>query len=128
MIVGEAPGAVEDSTGVPFSGRSGRLLRRAVGNDHYFTNAVKCRPPKNRRPRAREVDACIFNLISEIIVLSPRAVILAGRTSASVEPVISRTFPGLKVIEVEHPAAVLRRGKRVQEMYVEFLSGVVRKL
>ena len=33
LIVGEAPGAKEDETGVPFVGRSGMLLRRIVAEE-----------------------------------------------------------------------------------------------
>jgi len=59
MFVGEAPGAVEDMTGIPFVGRSGKLLREVMDDagidpqDVYITNIVKCRPPDNRTPTAR---------------------------------------------------------------------------
>ena len=61
MLIGEAPGAREDALGEPFVGRSGQLLDRLLmdagfdlQHDLYICNAVKCRPPQNRRPKRSE--------------------------------------------------------------------------
>ncbi len=47
MFIGEGPGIEEDKEGVPFIGRSGKLLRRILGvlglKDFYITNLVCCR-------------------------------------------------------------------------------------
>ena len=58
MLIGEAPGAQEDAQGVPFVGRSGRALDQLLRDvdldpehDLYICNAIKCRPPNNRRPK-----------------------------------------------------------------------------
>jgi uracil-DNA glycosylase len=54
MLVGEAPGRVEDREGRPFVGPSGRFLitlleRNGLSREAVFiTNSVKCRPPNNR--------------------------------------------------------------------------------
>ena len=52
MLLGEGPGAQEDSTGLPFVGRSGQLLDQLLAaagidsnRDAYVCNVVKCRPP-----------------------------------------------------------------------------------
>lgn len=64
VLVGEAPGESEDKTGKPFVGRAGRLLDRLLLEEGLprerlmITNAVKCRPPGNRRPKEDEVRAC----------------------------------------------------------------------
>ena len=57
MLIGEAPGENEDLSGMPFVGRSGKLLDEflnSVGLDRnenvYIANMLKCRPPKNRDP------------------------------------------------------------------------------
>ena len=49
MLIGEAPGAQEDQSGVPFVGRSGQALDRLlieagfnIEQDLYICNAVKC--------------------------------------------------------------------------------------
>ena len=60
MFVGEAPGRDEDIEGLPFVGRSGRLLDRmmaAIGLDRskaYIANVIPWRPPGNRTPRSEE--------------------------------------------------------------------------
>lgn len=52
-IIGEAPGAREDETGLPFQGKAGQLLDRMLTNagiirsQCYLTNVVKERPPSN---------------------------------------------------------------------------------
>ena len=51
MVIGEAPGAQEDITGIPFIGRSGKVMDQLfseVGisrDDIYVTSILKCRPP-----------------------------------------------------------------------------------
>ncbi len=64
VFMGEAPGETEDRLGKPFVGRAGKILDRMLAQnglpreDIMITNAVKCRPPNNRRPTKEEVDAC----------------------------------------------------------------------
>src|SRR5262249_32581149 len=59
MFVGEAPGRDEDIEGLPFVGRSGKLLDRmmaAIGLDRTsvsIANIVPWRPPAIARPRRR---------------------------------------------------------------------------
>ena len=56
MLIGEAPGALEDELGEPFVGASGAkleiLLEQAgLHRDNInITNLVKHRPPRNRNP------------------------------------------------------------------------------
>jgi hypothetical protein len=65
MFVGEAPGRDEDISGVPFVGRSGKLLDRmmeAIGLDRthaYIANIVPWRPPGNRTPTPHESAICM---------------------------------------------------------------------
>ena len=65
MLVGEAPGRDEDIEGLPFVGRSGKLLDlmlKAIGLDRtsvYIANIVPWRPPGNRtRGRRNRRSAC----------------------------------------------------------------------
>ena len=64
MLIGEAPGKEEDLTGMPFMGRAGKLLDSALEeaglhrSEIFITSTVKCRPPKNRKPKKGEIDAC----------------------------------------------------------------------
>lgn len=87
MIVGETPGEDEDIKGIPFIGKAGSLLRdtlKKLGvNDHqvYITNVVKCRPPENRKPYAKEIRACNTWLASEINIIKPKIIIALGDTA-----------------------------------------------
>jgi len=85
MIIGEAPGEDEDIQGKPFIGKAGQKLDsilKYVGlgrEEVYITNAVLCRPPKNRNPRGEELEACKWRLDLQIQLLKPKLIILLGR-------------------------------------------------
>jgi DNA polymerase len=84
MLVGEAPGREEDASGIPFVGESGQLLDKMLSlidlprDTVYVTNAVKCRPPKNRKPTGKEINACRPHLIVELQNVKPELVIALG--------------------------------------------------
>ena len=89
MLIGEAPGKEEDLRGQPFVGRAGRLLDETLlklGVDRksvYVGNIVKCRPPKNRRPRADEIETCTsLYLLNEIDAVAPEVICALGQTAA----------------------------------------------
>lgn len=87
MIIGEAPGATEDETGIPFSGEAGKLLNRSlkeVGlsrNDVFITNCVPFRPPKNRKPNEDEFRKSSTYLVQEFHATRPKFVLLLGSTA-----------------------------------------------
>ncbi len=87
MFVGEAPGAKEDATGIPFCGRSGKFLDElleSVGIDRekvYICNIVKCRPPENRDPSEKEIKACSRFIEKQIELFSPKVICPLGRLS-----------------------------------------------
>lgn len=88
MLVGEAPGAEEDACGLPFVGRSGRLLDGllqeaglAPDRDLFICNALKCRPPDNRRPTAQELAACRPWLEQQIRLQDPAVIVMAGASA-----------------------------------------------
>jgi uracil-DNA glycosylase family 4 len=80
-IVGEAPGRLEVSKGIPFIGPSGRLLDAILeeaGFDRanaHITNAVLCRPD-DERELAGALACCAPRLGAELAAI-PRATILA---------------------------------------------------
>jgi uracil-DNA glycosylase family 4 len=91
MIIGQAPGAVELTTGLPFSGRAGAELRRwlaqaGIDEDHlpYRTSITKCFPGKaatgagDRRPSPPEVALCAPWLEAELELVRPRVILLVG--------------------------------------------------
>jgi len=77
MFVGEAPGADEDREGLPFVGRSGKLLDRmmaAIGLDRscaYIANIVPWRPPGNRTPTPQESAICLPFIRRQIELADP---------------------------------------------------------
>lgn len=88
MIVGEAPGEKENELGLPFVGDSGKMLEvmlSSVGldsqEDCWIVNAVKCRPPENRDPSPKEVDACFNFLQAQIAILRPKIILAVGKIS-----------------------------------------------
>ena len=88
MLIGEAPGAQEDAQGVPFVGRSGRALDQLLRDvdldpehDLYICNAIKCRPPSNRRPKKAELAACRCWLDLQLAAVNPKVIVLTGATA-----------------------------------------------
>ena len=92
MIVGQAPGAVELTTGLPFSGRAGAELRRwlaraGIDEDHlpYRTSITKCFPGKaasgagDRKPSPPEIANCASWLAREIALVDPRILLPVGQ-------------------------------------------------
>lgn len=87
MFVGEAPGANEDKTGVPFCGASGKFLDKLLNSagikreDVYICNLLKCRPPKNRDPKSEELEVCTAYLERQIEAINPKIISPLGRHS-----------------------------------------------
>ena len=89
MVVGEAPGAQEDATGLPFVGQAGKLLDlmlASVGlsrqDSVYICNVLKCRPPGNRNPAPPEIEACTPFLKRQIELVAPEVVLATGTFAA----------------------------------------------
>ena len=125
LFVGEGPGANEDEQGLPFVGRSGKLLDsylEAVGLDRekniFLANIVKCRPPQNRDPLPGESAACMPWLREQFKRIRPKIVVCLGRVAAQqmIDPKFSVTKDHGKFFDKQgtlfmatlHPAALLR--------------------
>jgi DNA polymerase len=125
MIIGEAPGADEDASGLPFVGAAGSYLTKwltAVDVSReaqcFISNVVKCRPPENRDPRPEEMKACFPFLEAQIALAAPTAILALGRIASqlllSEERGIgslrggSYFFKNIPVVPTYHPSAVLR--------------------
>ncbi len=139
MFVGEGPGREEDLEGVPFVGRSGKLLdlllRQEIGvarEDCYIVNVVLCRPPGNRDPLPAEIDACRPYLERQIELVSPKVIVTLGNfatktlleTTEGIRRLRGRVYPfrGVHVVPTYHPAAALRGGGEVvAEMRADFV-------
>jgi uracil-DNA glycosylase family 4 len=87
MFVGEAPGREEDLEGLPFVGRSGKLLDRmiaAIGldrNSAYIANVIPWRPPGNRTPTPQETQICLPFIQRQIELVNPDVLVTLGNPS-----------------------------------------------
>jgi uracil-DNA glycosylase len=87
MFVGEAPGREEDIEGLPFVGRSGKLLDRmiaAIGLDRskvYIANVIPWRPPGNRTPTPQETQICLPFIQRQIELVNPDILVTLGNPS-----------------------------------------------
>lgn len=89
-LVGEAPGADEDQTGVPFVGAAGRELDRLLREagvdpaDCWWTNPYKVRPPENKLDRISElgipIQLYIDQFFEELNVYKPTYIASLGAT------------------------------------------------
>jgi DNA polymerase len=124
LCVGEAPGANEDATGLPFVGRAGKLLDRLLmsagfpRNEVFICNVLKCRPPGNRNPSADEIERCSPFMLRQVELVAPSVVVAFGTFAAqtllgsreSLGRLRGRThlYRGFPLVVTYHPAALLR--------------------
>ena len=87
VFVGEAPGEVEDRTGLAFVGPAGELLTKMIAamgltrDEVYIANIAKCRPPGNRPPAADEMATCLPFLEEQLDVIRPKVICALGKTA-----------------------------------------------
>ncbi len=127
MVVGEAPGANEDKTGLPFVGQAGKLLDlllASVGlsrkDSVYICNVLKCRPPGNRNPMPDEIDSCSAFLRGQIELVAPEVILAVGTFAAQAltgeKKALGKlrgtvySYQGVPLVVTYHPAALLRNG------------------
>jgi DNA polymerase len=142
MFVGEAPGYEEDRAGLPFVGRSGRLLDRmlaAIGLDEssvYIANIVPWRPPGNRTPTPQESSICLPFLLRQIELANPDVLVCLGGPSAqtilNIKDGILRTRGRwftfdtgrreIRAIATLHPAYLLRQPLQKRLAWRDFLA------
>ncbi len=88
VIVGDAPGAEEDASGIAFSGPAGRLLDRMLGSIGLdrrvvlLTTVVPWRPPGGRPPSEAEIACCLPFLERHLALLRPRRLVTLGALPA----------------------------------------------
>jgi uracil-DNA glycosylase family 4 len=122
VVVGEAPGASEDTQGRPFVGRAGKLLDELLAEaglareEVFITNVLKARPPRNRDPRADEVAHHLPWLQAQLEVIRPRLLVPVGRHAlkrfaprAAIGEVHGRVLQadGRTLFPMYHPAAAM---------------------
>lgn len=125
VVVGEAPGANEDRTGLPFVGAAGKLLDLMLASvdlsredSVYICNVLKCRPPGNRNPAPEEIRACAPFLARQLELVKPEALLAVGTFAAQLltsrDQPLGRlrgevhSYEGIPLVVTYHPAALLR--------------------
>ena len=87
MLIGEAPGKIEDESESTFQGEIGSLLNKMLlainirREDVYTTYSVNFRPPEDRKPTAQEIKRYSIFLKEHISIINPEIVILMGSTA-----------------------------------------------
>ena len=87
MLIGEAPGLAEDSTGLTFADEVGDLLKKMLiainikKVNIYSTYAVNFRPPEDRKPTSVEIKRYSQFLQKHISIIKPKIIILMGSTA-----------------------------------------------
>jgi uracil-DNA glycosylase family 4 len=142
MFVGEAPGRDEDIEGLPFVGRSGKLLDRmlaAIGLDRtsvYIANIVPWRPPGNRTPTPQESQICLPFILRQIELVDPDILVCLGGPSAQtllgIKDGITKTRGrwftfntgkrDIRAMPTFHPAFLLRSPLQKRFAWRDFLA------
>lgn len=135
VLIGEAPGAEEDRSGVPFVGEAGKLLDKILAasgiqrEQVYIMNTLKCRPPVNRTPTEAEMENCRPFFEAQLEVLQPDYIICWGVVAMKAvlgtnEP-IGRVrgrfyrYHQAKVLVTYHPSYLLRTPEAKKETWLD---------
>jgi uracil-DNA glycosylase family 4 len=132
LFVGEAPGDVEDTRGLPFVGPAGGVLDKIIDAvshklrkpfTYAITNIVACRPfPRGEAiavPSKEAIEACRPRLEEFIALAKPQLLVVLGKTAAEHLP---RTGLDMPIIECWHPSYILRNGGASSTQFTETVS------
>lgn len=137
LFLGEAPGKVENTLGLPFVGPSGEILNNTIARlaitSFGVANIVCCIPWSSddpstneiRRPTAGEAGACAPHLVELINILQPKLVVCLGATAKENLGTLSlqgKNAPG--IVYLRHPAYVLRRGGKDSAEHKKLILGL----
>ena len=87
MLVGEAPGAAEEASGLLFQGDVGVLLKKmllSINIKHekvYSAYSINFRTPEDRKPTAQEIKRYSVFLKQHISIIDPKIIILMGSSA-----------------------------------------------
>ncbi|MDD3159491.1 MAG: uracil-DNA glycosylase [Candidatus ainarchaeum sp.] len=125
VFIGEAPGNNENKIGLPFIGRSGKLLDNWIKHmglndqDYSVINVVPIIPLKDgliRAPTENEINYFLPFTKKYLELLNPKIIVLLGRSAASIfDKTLSvgqmKDYENRKIIFIYHPSFYLRRGQ-----------------
>jgi len=133
LMVGEAPGKVEDLRGDPLVGPESRLLWSTLTKvlreekleeiTYFITNMVCCRPKalesmkeENRKPEVEEMSGCRKRLLTLFHLAKPKMVLLIG----SVAGTHARIGAERATFRIYNPGYVVRN----KAAYPEFIASI----
>jgi uracil-DNA glycosylase len=140
LFLGEAPGQSEDIMGRPFVGPAGHLLdeivTRALAPEGTllctvaFSNLVCCIPKYAEdtgkpysQPRSNDIKSCSSRLREYVALADPKLIVCVGAVSRDAldrkeksHVVLHRDIP---MVDIIHPAAILRGSVAVQNLQVQ---------
>ena len=136
LFLGEAPGADEDAQGIPFVGRSGRLLTDMIEkgmkisrDEVYICNVLRCRPPQNRNPLPEEAAFCRPFMEAQIKIVNPEFICCLGAVAAKnllqTDTSIGKlrgtihNWQGYKVVCTYHPSYLLRNPPAKKDAWID---------
>lgn len=140
MIIGEAPGRLENARQIPFLGRAGINLANILDDvnidmhDIYLTNSVKYLPTetsgKPRTPTIEEMKSSRPYLLREIEIVNPGIVALAGRIPLlTIVPELAKKFHewhgklyNNRYVPLYHPAVVTHNPSKKGEVRSGYAS------
>jgi DNA polymerase len=140
FFIAQAPGEMEDKAGKMFVGPTGKVLDELFAEislkreEVYMTNLIKCRLPKNRKPKSDEIELCGKYLEQEIEIVKPEFLIPLGYHATKYilsrfcsENFLSSDFTGKmincngqKIYPLRHPSAVLYNPSFLQSLKQDF--------
>lgn len=146
FFCGEAPGAEEETQGIPFVGPAGQLLDKIIAatglsrSSVYIGNIMKWRPELptlvgNRPPTPEEMAYCLPYVIAQIEIIRPKVIVALGLTAVNgllgndperkMGAIRGKQFEfhGVPVIPTYHPSYLLRNGtiKSKRMVWEDFL-------
>jgi uracil-DNA glycosylase len=141
-------GSLENEIGLPFAGRSGKLLDRMleqcnvnIWKDIYVSNIVKCRPiefetNKDRKPFFDEITRCDHFIKKELEELKPKLIITLGRTSSDwLQKHFNNNSYEINVFDsiyrwlpTYHPSYLLRTGLKDVPAFTAMLKDTIKEL
>lgn len=147
FFCGEAPGADEETQGIPFVGPAGQLLDKIIAatglsrHDVYIGNIMKWRPEMptlvgNRPPTPEEMAYCLPYVVAQIEIIRPKVIVALGLTAVNgllgndpdrkMGAIRGKQFDfhGVPVIPTYHPSYLLRNGtiKSKRMVWEDFLA------
>ena len=87
MFIGEAPGEIEEKSGLTFQGDHGALLNKMLNainlyrDKVYIAYTINFRPPNDRKPTSNEIKRYSTFLKDHISIIDPKVIILMGATA-----------------------------------------------